>query len=65
VVGPARRFLARHRAQTLRTTVISAGKIAVIFSSNQQARFFLSRFFTLKNVFAELAYTARLQSTAN
>jgi predicted nucleic acid-binding protein len=58
VVGPARRFLAAHRNQPLRTTVISAGEIAVIFPTNQEARNFLSRFCTLKNLFAELAYAA-------
>jgi predicted nucleic acid-binding protein len=58
IVGPARHFLAAHRNQPLRTTVISAGEVAVIFASNQEARLFLSRFFTLKNIFAELAYAA-------
>ena len=57
-IGPARRFLAAHRLQPLRITVISAGEIAVIFRTNQEARIFLSRFFTLKNIFPELAYTA-------
>lgn len=58
IMGPARRFLARHRNQLLRTTVISAGEIAVIFPTNQLARQFIGRFFLLKNIFAELAYTA-------
>ena len=56
--GPARRFLAAHRNQPLRTTVISAAEIAVIFDTNQEARVFLSRFCTLKNIFPELAFTA-------
>lgn len=58
VVGPARRFMAAHRDQPFRTTVISVAETAVIFDSNAEARTFLGRFFTLKNVFQELAYTA-------
>jgi predicted nucleic acid-binding protein len=58
ILGPARRFLAAHRNQPLRTTVISAGEIAVIFRTNQEARVFLSRFFTFKKLFTEIAYTA-------
>jgi predicted nucleic acid-binding protein len=58
IMGPARRFMAAHRNQPIRTTVISAGEIAVIFRTNQEARAFLNRFFVLKNIFAELAYTA-------
>ena len=58
VVGPARRFMAAHRNQRVRTTVISAGEIAVIFRTNQEARHFLHRFFLLKSIFLELAYTA-------
>src|SRR5215831_5941897 len=58
VVGPARGFMAAHRQQPIRTTVISVAEIAVIFPRNYEARIFLNRFFTLKNVFPELAYTA-------
>lgn len=58
MMGPARRFMARHRTDLIRTTVISAGEIAVIFRTNQEARLFLNRFFLLKNIFPELAYTA-------
>ena len=57
-LGPARRFMAAHRGEPLRTTVISVAEIAVIFPRNQDARLFLSRFFTFKNVFQELAFTA-------
>jgi len=57
-VGPARRFMAAHRTAPLRLTVITVAEIAVIFPTNQQARLFLSRFFIIKNVFPELAYTA-------
>jgi predicted nucleic acid-binding protein len=58
VVGPARHFLATHRNQPLRITVISVGEIAVIFASNTQARAFLGRFFIVKNIHHEIAYTA-------
>lgn len=58
IVGPARRFLAAHRNQPFRTTVISVAEIAVIFPANRDARAFLSRFVTLKNIFAEIAFTA-------
>jgi len=58
VVGRARTFLAAHRDEPLRISVISIGEIAVIFERNADARAFLSRFFTLKNVFPEIAYTA-------
>ena len=50
--------MAAHRTAPLRLTVITVAEIAVIFPTNQQARLFLSRFFIIKNVFPELAYTA-------
>lgn len=58
VVGPARHFLATHRNQPLRITVISVGEIAVIFDTNVAARAFLGRFFVLKNIHTGIAYTA-------
>ena len=35
--GPARRFLARHRPETIRTTIISMTEIAVVFSRSAEA----------------------------
>jgi predicted nucleic acid-binding protein len=39
--GPATHFLARHRANPILTTVISAGEIAVVFDNDEDARLFL------------------------
>ena len=50
--------MAAHRSRGLRITVISVAEVAVIFATNQDARVFLKRFFTIKNVFPELAYAA-------
>jgi predicted nucleic acid-binding protein len=58
ITGPARRFITSHRSQQFWTTVISAAEIAVIFDTTREARQFIGRFFLLKNVFPELAYTA-------
>lgn len=58
VVGPARHFLAFHRARPLRITVISVAEIAVIFDTNTEARTFLSRFCLIKNIHSEIAYVA-------
>jgi len=46
--GAAGTFLARHRSETTLITVISAGEIAVIFSSTSDARTFLSRYRVLR-----------------
>jgi predicted nucleic acid-binding protein len=35
--GPARAFLARHRSEVIRTTIISMGEIAVIFPNSTAA----------------------------
>lgn len=43
-VGPARRFLGRHRSQTPSVTVISLGELAAGMPSNTRARHFLSAF---------------------
>ena len=56
--GPARAFLAAHRARPLWTTVISAGEIAVIFPRLADARRFLARFKIIKQLNLEVALTA-------
>lgn len=43
-VGPARAFLARHRARPPRVTVISLGELAAGLADNETARVFLARF---------------------
>ena len=55
-VGPARRFLSTLRQPVL-VTVISAGELAVMFRSNQEARQFLSVYRVLR-LTPEIAYTA-------
>lgn len=55
--GPTREFLARHRTQTILTTVISAGEIAVIFPDFNAARRFLANYRILR-LSPEIAYAA-------
>jgi predicted nucleic acid-binding protein len=57
-VGPARQFLARHRARPFWITVISAGEIAVVFDAPADARRFLGRFQTIKHLGMEIAMMA-------
>jgi predicted nucleic acid-binding protein len=56
--GPARQFLARHRADSLWITVISAGEMAVIFDTPADARQFLGKFKTIKQLGLEVAMVA-------
>ena len=56
-VGPAKRFMARHRAAQFVTTVISAGELAVIFRDTQGARDFLSDYRVFR-LTPEIAYEA-------
>src|SRR6266576_4246037 len=42
--GPALRFLARHRGQSILATVISVGELAVIFPEAEDARRFLANY---------------------
>jgi len=55
--GPAIAFLAAHRTAPSLVTVISAGEVAVIFDTNQQARQFLARYRILR-LLPEIAYVA-------
>jgi predicted nucleic acid-binding protein len=55
--GNATAFLAAHRTQQIRITVISAGEIAVIFRSTRDARAYLQRYRILR-LLPEIAYTA-------
>ena len=55
--GRAHGFLAAHRTQQFLVTVISAGELAVIFDSNDQARAFLNRYRVLR-LTPEIAYAA-------
>lgn len=55
--GPASSFLATRRRETVLTTVISAGEIAVIFESSREARLFLSRYRILR-LLPEIALVA-------
>ena len=55
--GPGSAFLAAHRTQSFLVTVISAGEVAVIFDTNQQARQFLARYRVLR-LMPEIAYVA-------
>lgn len=48
IQGPAIRFLGRNRSETVMTTVISVGEIAVVFSTPQLARSYISRFRILR-----------------
>jgi predicted nucleic acid-binding protein len=57
LVGPARIFAVRHRSQRVLTTVISAGEIAVIFDSTEEARAFLTPYRILR-LTPEIAYVA-------
>ena len=50
-------FLAAHRSQPFRTTVISVGELAAGYPSNSQARLFLARY-TIFRVHPEIAYAA-------
>ncbi|HOY57105.1 MAG TPA: type II toxin-antitoxin system VapC family toxin [Verrucomicrobiota bacterium] len=56
--GPARQFLARHRAEAFWITVISAGEIAIIFDTTADARQFLGKFKTIKHLGLEVAMVA-------
>ena len=55
--GPAVAFLARHRAQQLLATVVSAGELAVIFTSTADARRYLSNYRILR-LTPEIAFEA-------
>ena len=55
--GPASAFAANPRRQRLLTTVISAGEIAVIFDTTEEARAFLSPYRILR-LTPEIAYAA-------
>ena len=37
IVGPARRFFAGHRSENIRTTIITAGELAVMFETSSMA----------------------------
>jgi predicted nucleic acid-binding protein len=56
-VGPARRWLMNHRHQTIWTTVISLGELAVGMQDNGVARTFLARY-RVVNLQQGVAYTA-------
>ena len=57
VVGPARRFAAAHRRERIFVTVISVGEVAVIFSTEAEARRFLAPYKVFR-LTPEIAYTA-------
>ena len=58
-VGPARRFLGRHRQGAHRVTVISLGELTAGMRDNQAARDFLSRF-RLASLKPEIALEAAM-----
>ena len=55
--GPAKEFLAQHRAEIFWTTVISAGELAAGLQQNQAARFFLAAW-RIARLHPEIAYEA-------
>src|SRR5438046_3171352 len=55
--GPASSFLIANRAEALLVTVISAGELATVFQTNEEARRFLFRYRILR-LTPEVAYTA-------
>jgi predicted nucleic acid-binding protein len=55
--GPAHNFLAGHRGARILTTVISAGELATLFVSNDEARRFFSAYRVLR-LTPEIAYAA-------
>jgi predicted nucleic acid-binding protein len=55
--GRAHNFLAEHRASRILTTVISAGELATLFASNDEARRFFASYRVLR-LTPEIAYLA-------
>ena len=57
LIGPARRFMTRHRTQPFLITVISLGEVSVIFENEAAARAFLRPYRVLR-LLPEVAYAA-------
>ena len=64
--GPARAFLERHRADVIRTTVISVGEIAVSFPSSPAAWEYFKRWriYPLHRLIVEMAADVDRELTA-